>query len=162
MFSLIHYAQVLRRNIKNIVFRPTPTIQNTFFTTFNAMPSDTFQTKMTSPDFYKEAKSIHEFTAADSYGNDISLDKYKGNVVLIVNIASNCGLTKNNYAKLMDLKKKYYDSGKLSAIPLACFTFLTKNKNFYRPKQVSVSYRSHAINSPIRCPKKMVKQWYAI
>lgn len=68
---------------------------------------------MASQDFYKEAKSIHEFNAIDSYGNDISLDKYKGNVVLIVNIASNCGLTRNNYAKLMELKTKYYDSGKL-------------------------------------------------
>lgn len=69
------------------------------------------QRKMASPDFYKEAKSIHEFTVVDSYGNDVSLDKYKGNVVLIVNIASNCGLTKNNYAKLMELKNKYYDAG---------------------------------------------------
>lgn len=76
---------------------------------------------MESPDFYKEAKSIHEFTAVDSYGNDISLDRYKGNVVLIVNIASNCGLTKNNYAKLMKLKNNYYDAGNLisssAAIP---------------------------------------------
>lgn len=70
------------------------------------------QEKMASADFYKEAKSIHEFTVVDSFGNDVSLDKYKGNVVLIVNIASNCGLTKNNYAKLTELKTKYYDEGK--------------------------------------------------
>lgn len=77
---------------------------------------------MASPDLYKDARSIHEFTAVDSYGNDVSLDEYKGNVILIVNIASNCGLTKNNYAKLTELKNKYYDSGKklstLNTIPL--------------------------------------------
>lgn len=66
---------------------------------------------MTSADLYKDATSIHDFTVTDSFGNDICLEKYKGNVVLIVNIASNCGLTKNNYAKLMELKNKYHDSG---------------------------------------------------
>lgn len=61
---------------------------------------------------YKTATSIFDFTVKDSFGNDVSLDKYKGHVTLIVNIASNCGLTKNNYAKLTELKNKYYDSGK--------------------------------------------------
>lgn len=60
---------------------------------------------------YKKATSIFDFTVKDSFGNDVSLDKYKGQVTLIVNIASNCGLTKNNYAKLTELKNKYYDSG---------------------------------------------------
>lgn len=61
---------------------------------------------------YKTATSIFDFTVKDSFGNDVSLDKYKGHVTLVVNIASNCGLTKNNYAKLTELKNKYYDSGK--------------------------------------------------
>lgn len=37
---------------------------------------------------YKTATSVYDFTVKDSYGNDVSLDKYRGNVVLIVNIAS--------------------------------------------------------------------------
>lgn len=60
-----------------------------------------------------KASSIYDFTAKDSFGNDVSLDKYKGHVVLVVNIASQCGLTKTNYAKLTELKNKYYDKGKL-------------------------------------------------
>jgi len=60
---------------------------------------------------YKKATSIYDFTVKDTYGQDVSLDKYRGNVVLIVNIASKCGLTKNNYAKLTDLHKQYYDKG---------------------------------------------------
>lgn len=90
--------------------------------TVNLQSCPASSTKMTSPDFYKEAKSMHEFTAVDSYGNDVPLDKYKGNVVLIVNIASNCGLTKNNYAKLMELKNKYYDSG-LRILSFPCNQF---------------------------------------
>lgn len=60
---------------------------------------------------YKNATSIYDFTVKDSFDNDVKLDKYKGNVVLVVNIASQCGLTKSNYAKLTELKNKYHDSG---------------------------------------------------
>ncbi|XP_017101444.1 uncharacterized protein Gtpx isoform X3 [Drosophila bipectinata] len=60
---------------------------------------------------YKNAASIYEFTVKDTHGNDVSLDKYKGKVVLVVNIASKCGLTKNNYQKLTDLKEKYGEQG---------------------------------------------------
>lgn len=65
---------------------------------------------------YKNAKSIYEFTVKDTFGEDVSLEKYKGNVVLIVNIASQCGLTKNNYAKLTQLNKDYYDKGMLEFV----------------------------------------------
>ncbi|XP_067644319.1 uncharacterized protein Gtpx isoform X1 [Eurosta solidaginis] len=59
----------------------------------------------------KNAKSIYDFTVKDTHGNDVSLEKYKGNVVLVVNIASKCGLTKNNYAKLTELLEKYESKG---------------------------------------------------
>lgn len=72
---------------------------------------------------YKTAESIYDFTVKDSFGNNVKLDKYKGHVVLVVNIASNCGLTKNNYAKLTELKNKYYDAGKWLA-------FLTRDMQF--------------------------------
>jgi len=36
---------------------------------------------------WKHAKSIYEFSAKDIDGNPVSLDKYKGLVVLIVNVA---------------------------------------------------------------------------
>jgi len=71
---------------------------------------------------YKKATSIHDFTVKDSFGNDVQLNKYKGNVVLIVNIASQCGLTKSNYAKLTELKNKYNDSG-LRILSFPCNQF---------------------------------------
>lgn len=60
-----------------------------------------------------KAKSIFDFTVKDTYGNEVPLEKYRGNVVLIVNIASHCGLTKVNYEQLTELKKKYHAEGQL-------------------------------------------------
>ncbi|XP_073835934.1 glutathione peroxidase homolog with thioredoxin peroxidase activity isoform X2 [Musca autumnalis] len=70
----------------------------------------------------KNAKSIYDFTVKDTHGEDVSLEKYKGNVVLIVNIASQCGLTKNNYKKLTDLQEKYGDKG-LKILNFPCNQF---------------------------------------
>ncbi|XP_011292387.1 uncharacterized protein LOC101896012 isoform X2 [Musca domestica] len=70
----------------------------------------------------KNAKSIYDFTVQDTNGEDVSLEKYKGNVVLIVNIASQCGLTKNNYKKLTDLREKYGDKG-LKILNFPCNQF---------------------------------------
>jgi len=39
-------------------------------------------------DDYKKASSIYDFTAMDINGNQVSLDKYKGHVCIIVNVAS--------------------------------------------------------------------------
>lgn len=39
------------------------------------------------------------------------MDKYKGKVLLIVNVASKCGLTKTNYKELNDLHAKFKDQG---------------------------------------------------
>lgn len=76
-----------------------------------------------------KASSIYDFTAKDSFGNDVSLEKYKGNVVLVVNIASQCGLTKTNYAKLTELKNKYYDKG--TKLYLFVFIYCSNNLNIY-------------------------------
>lgn len=61
---------------------------------------------------YTKANSIYDFTVKDTFGEDVTLEKYRGNVVIIVNIASQCGLTKTNYEELTKLKEKYFDRGK--------------------------------------------------
>lgn len=71
---------------------------------------------------YKNAKSIYDFTVKDTHGEDVSLEKYKGDVVLVVNIASQCGLTKNNYKKLTDLKNMYEGKG-LKILSFPCNQF---------------------------------------
>lgn len=50
------------------------------------------------------------FTVKDIDGKDVSLSKYQGKVVMIVNVASKCGATPQ-YADLQSLYKKYKDQG---------------------------------------------------
>jgi len=44
-------------------------------------------------------------------GKNVSLEKYHGHVLIIVNVASNCGLTDTNYKQLQQLYNKYRDNG---------------------------------------------------
>lgn len=48
-------------------------------------------------------QTIYQFTVKDIKGNDVSLEKYKGKVLLIVNTASRCGFT----PQLNGMKKLY-------------------------------------------------------
>ncbi|KAF2322171.1 hypothetical protein GH714_008138 [Hevea brasiliensis] len=56
-------------------------------------------------------KSIYDFTVKDIQGNDVSLSKYSGKVLLIVNVASKCGFTQSNYKELNVLYEKYKNQG---------------------------------------------------
>ncbi|KAI9118325.1 hypothetical protein K1719_010657 [Acacia pycnantha] len=56
-------------------------------------------------------KSIHDFTVKDIDGKDVSLSKFKGKVLLIVNVASRCGLTSSNYSELSHVYEKYKAQG---------------------------------------------------
>jgi len=56
------------------------------------------------------ADSLHEIAVKDIDGKDTSLKAYKGKVLLIVNVASKCGLTPQ-YNGLEALHEKYKDKG---------------------------------------------------
>jgi len=55
-------------------------------------------------------QNFYDFTAKSLQGKDISMDAYKGKVVLVVNTASKCGLTPQ-YEGLEALYKAYKDQG---------------------------------------------------
>ncbi|KAG8374931.1 hypothetical protein BUALT_Bualt10G0046900 [Buddleja alternifolia] len=67
-------------------------------------------------------QSIHEFSVKDAKGNDVNLGIYKGKVLLIVNVASQCGLANSNYTELAELYKKYKDQG-LEILAFPCNQF---------------------------------------
>jgi glutathione peroxidase len=66
-------------------------------------------------------KSFYEYSAAALDGEEISMDKYKGQVVLIVNTASECGFTPQ-YEGLEELHKKYGNNG-LNVLGFPCNQF---------------------------------------
>lgn len=63
-----------------------------------------------NPTNWKQAKSIYEFTVNDIHGNPVSLEKYKGHVCIIVNVASQCGYTEDHYKELVELYEEYSES----------------------------------------------------
>jgi glutathione peroxidase len=56
------------------------------------------------------AMSVYDFKAKTIRGEEISLETYKGKVLLIVNTASKCGLTPQ-YEGLQALYERYKDEG---------------------------------------------------
>ena len=67
------------------------------------------------------ADSVHEFKAKSIDGKEVDLKEYKGKVLLIVNVASECGLTPQ-YEQLQALHEKYGDKG-LVVIGFPCNQF---------------------------------------
>ena len=64
--------------------------------------------------------SIHQFELKDLYGNRLPMSGFKGKKVLLVNVASNCGLTPQ-YAELQQLYSNNLD--RLVVIGLPCNDF---------------------------------------
>ncbi len=54
--------------------------------------------------------SVHDFSASDIHGKTVGLDRYNGEVLLIVNVASECGFTPQ-YAGLQALQEKFHSRG---------------------------------------------------
>src|SRR3954465_3452880 len=68
------------------------------------------------------ADSIHDIAVKDIDGKDTTLGAYKGKVVLIVNVASKCGLTPQ-YKALEAIHEKYKAKG-FTVLGFPCNQFL--------------------------------------
>ncbi|KAL3360414.1 hypothetical protein AABB24_013702 [Solanum stoloniferum] len=67
-------------------------------------------------------KTIYDFTVKDIDGKDVPLSTFKGKVLLIVNVASRCGLTTSNYTELSRVYEKYKNQG-LEILAFPCNQF---------------------------------------
>lgn len=67
------------------------------------------------------AQNVFDFTVKDRRGNDVSLNQYKGKVLLIVNTATRCGFTPQ-YEELEALYKNYRNQG-LEILDFPCNQF---------------------------------------
>ncbi|XGW08934.1 hypothetical protein V3C99_011331 [Haemonchus contortus] len=64
------------------------------------------------------ATNVYQFKVKDADEKEVSLDKYKGKVLIIVNVASQCGLTNSNYTQFKELLDKYKSQGlEVAAFP---------------------------------------------
>ena len=74
-------------------------------------------------------KSVYDFSVKDIDHEEISLEKFKGKTLLIVNVASRCGFT-SQYTGLQSLYEKYKDKGfEILAFPCNQFGSQEKGTN---------------------------------
>jgi glutathione peroxidase len=74
--------------------------------------------------FGENKMSIYDIEVTSIDKQNITLEKYKGKVMLIVNVASQCGYT-GQYAGLQKLHEKYSDKG-VSILGFPCNQFLSQ------------------------------------
>ena len=65
--------------------------------------------------------SVYDFTVKDAKGADVSLEEYRGKVLLIVNTTTGCGFTPQ-YEGLQDMYEKYQAQG-LEILDFPCNQF---------------------------------------
>ena len=66
-------------------------------------------------------KTVYDFNVKDADLNEVSLGEYQGKTLLVVNVASQCGLTPQ-YEGLQELYEKYNSSG-LEILGFPCNQF---------------------------------------
>ncbi|XWS26146.1 hypothetical protein CRYUN_Cryun26dG0005800 [Craigia yunnanensis] len=79
-----------------------------------SLTASRFVFKSRSAGIYARAateKTLYYYTVKDIDGKDVSLSKFKRKVLLIVNVASKCGLTTSNYSELSHVYEKYKTQG---------------------------------------------------
>ncbi|CAG7820392.1 unnamed protein product [Allacma fusca] len=78
-----------------------------------------------STEMADKAASVYDFSYVDIDGKEQSMGRYKGRVLIVVNVASKCGYTKANYEQLQSLYEKYNEKG-LSVLGFPCDQFMSQ------------------------------------
>lgn len=78
--------------------------------------------KSASMENWQLAESIYEFSATDIDGNEVSLEKYRGYIVIICNVASKWSKAPVNYSQFAELHASYAERG-LRILAFPCNQF---------------------------------------
>ncbi|CAK9303022.1 unnamed protein product [Gordionus sp. m RMFG-2023] len=93
-------------------------------------------------------KDVYSFNVTDIEGNNVPLEKYKGKVSLIVNVASKCGYTDKQYKGLVWLQKEFEIYNLFNVLAFPCNQFWEQepetNANIF--KYVKATYK---VNFPM-------------
>jgi glutathione peroxidase len=81
----------------------------------------------------KDKQTFYDFNATSIIGENISMSKYKGKVVLVVNTASKCGFTPQ-YEGLQKLYDAYHDKG-LEILGFPCNQFREQESGTHKEIQ---------------------------
>jgi glutathione peroxidase len=94
------------------------------FKTIKQLTKHVFASKhYTTPSNYKpEMGTVYDIKVKDVDGNDFNLGQYKGSILLICNVASECGYTKCGYEFLVQEQNKYADR-KFQVLAFPCNQF---------------------------------------
>ena len=69
------------------------------------------------------SEDFYSHTVKDIKGNDVSLEKYRGKVSLVVNVASECGFTERHYSGLVKAQDILGKDGKFVVLAFPCNQF---------------------------------------
>jgi len=94
----------------------------------------------------KSDDAIYDLKAKMLSGEEITLEKYRGKVLLIVNTASKCGFTPQ-FAGLEELYKKYKDKG-LEILGFPCNQFMNQEPGG-KEEIGSVCYVNYGVTFPM-------------
>ncbi|XP_061169108.1 glutathione peroxidase 7-like [Saccostrea echinata] len=79
---------------------------------------------------------------------EITLSQYAGKVVLVVNVASECGYTDGHYRSLVRLQDKLGSSDKFSVLAFPCNQFGKQEPGSYK-EILSFAKKNYKVNFPI-------------
>lgn len=89
--------------------------------------------------------TIHDFTVTDALGSQVALSQYDGQVLLIINVANKCMLTKQ-YQEIQEIYEQYNEQG-LTVLAFPSASFSPEGKDSEKFKSTCV--RKFALTFPI-------------
>jgi len=96
----------------------------------------------------EKENDFYSFTVKDLDGKDFNLEKYRGTVSLVVNVASECGYTDSHYKALVKLQSELSPTGKFQVLAFPCNQF-GKQEPHGNKEILKFAQKHYAVNFPI-------------